>query len=109
MKIPLGRAASILLFVALLAATIVLNRMSAPGKTTSGSQPASDGALSRYGFQLQEVSRSVGIDFTHEAPRFDPKLDHIMPQVAMTGAGVSVADFDRDGWQDLYITNSGEG
>ena len=34
---------------------------------------------------------------------------HIMPQVASMGAAVSVADFDRDGWQDLYVTNSGEG
>ena len=32
-----------------------------------------------------------------------------MPQVASTGAAVAVADFDRDGWQDFYVTNSGEG
>ena len=25
------------------------------------------------------------------------------------GAAVAVADFDRDGWQDFYVTNSGEG
>ena len=25
------------------------------------------------------------------------------------GAGASVVDFDRDGWQDIYLTNSGEG
>ena len=31
-----------------------------------------------------------------------------MPQVASTGASVSVADFDRDGWQDFYVTNSAE-
>ena len=32
-----------------------------------------------------------------------------MPQVASMGASVAVADFDRDGWQDFYVTNSGEG
>jgi hypothetical protein len=32
-----------------------------------------------------------------------------MPQVASMGAAVAVADFDRDGWQDFYVTNSGEG
>ena len=32
-----------------------------------------------------------------------------MPQVASMGAAVSVVDFDRDGWHDLYVTNSGEG
>ena len=32
-----------------------------------------------------------------------------MPQVAAMGAAVAVGDFDRDGWQDLYVTNSAEG
>jgi hypothetical protein len=66
-------------------------------------------ALSRYGFRLQEAAKGSGIEFIHQAPKLDPKLDHIMPQVASMGAAVSVADYDRDGWQDLYVTNSGEG
>jgi enediyne biosynthesis protein E4 len=32
-----------------------------------------------------------------------------MPQVASMGAAVSIVDVDRDGWQDIYVTNSGEG
>jgi hypothetical protein len=32
-----------------------------------------------------------------------------MPQVASMGAAVSVVDFDRDGWPDLYVTNSAIG
>ena len=32
-----------------------------------------------------------------------------MPQVASMGASVSIVDFDRDGWSDIYVTNSGEG
>jgi hypothetical protein len=31
-----------------------------------------------------------------------------MPQVAAMGAAVAVADFDRDGWHDFYVTNSSE-
>jgi hypothetical protein len=46
---------------------------------------------------------------THEAPTLDAKLQHIMPQVASMGAAVSVADVDRDGHADLYLTNSREG
>ena len=37
------------------------------------------------------------------------KLDGIMPQVASMGASVSIVDFDRDGWPDIYVTNSEEG
>ena len=62
-----------------------------------------------YGFSLEEVSRGSGVDFVHRGPTLDAKLNHIMPHVAAMGAAVSVADFDRDGWQDLYVTNSGEG
>ena len=50
----------------------------------------------------------MGVDFTHQAATFDARLDHIMPQVAAMGASVTVADFDRDGWQDFYVTNSSE-
>ncbi len=62
-----------------------------------------------HGFHLEEVSRSVGIDFVHQGPQLDAKLAHVMPYVAGMGASVSVADFDRDGWQDLYVTSSRSG
>ena len=65
--------------------------------------------VAHYGFSLEEVARESGVDFLHRGPSLDAKLNHIMPHVAAMGAAVSVADFDRDGWQDLYVTNSGEG
>ena len=67
-----------------------------------------EGSDTRFGFRLEESAKALGIDFVHQAPTFDARLDHIMPQVAAMGAAVAVADFDRDGWQDLYVTNSGE-
>ena len=66
-------------------------------------------ALARHGFYFQEVSRAAGIDFVHQAPTLDPKLKGIMPEVASMGASVSIVDFDRDGWPDIYVTNSKEG
>ncbi len=63
----------------------------------------------RYGFYLKEVGKQVGINFVHEAPVLDAKLDHIMPIIASMGAAVSVVDYDRDGWQDLYVTSSRKG
>jgi hypothetical protein len=62
----------------------------------------------RYGFRLQESAKAMGVVFTHQAPTFDARFDHIMPQVAAMGAAVAVVDFDRDGWQDFYVTNSAE-
>jgi hypothetical protein len=73
--------------------------------------PAAAGAAvpGRYGFHLTEAARSAGIHFVHEAPTLDPKVAHIMPQVASMGAAVAVADVDADGHPDLYVTNSKEG
>ena len=65
-------------------------------------------ADTRFGFRLQESAKAMGVDFTHRAPTFDARLDHIMPQVAAMGAAVAVTDFDRDGWQDFYVTDSAE-
>lgn len=91
-----------LVFVGLMAAPFLVQHWS------SGNGDALDRttALERYGFVLDNVASEVGIDFTHEAPDLDPSLDHIMPEVAQVGASVSVADVDRDGYADLYVTNS---
>jgi enediyne biosynthesis protein E4 len=90
------------LFVAGVAAIPVLNR-----QTLATAPSATDGA-GRFGFHLQNVAREAGVDFVHQPPTFDPQLNHIMPQVASTGASVAVADFDRDGWQDFYLTSSAD-
>lgn len=58
---------------------------------------------------MQDCARASGIYFRHQAPTLDPKLHHIMEQVASMGAAVSVVDFNHDGWSDIYVTNSGEG
>jgi len=90
--------------VASLAAVRALNQ------NAVASLPADEGVTDlRFGLQLAESAKKRGVDFVHEAPTFDPKLEHIMPQVASTGAAVAVTDFDRDGWQDFYVTNSREG
>ena len=96
------------MMVASLVAVRALDRASAGGLAGAERRDQS-GALARYGFGLEEAARRSGVDFTHEAPIFDMRLDHIMPQVASMGAAVAVADFDRDGWQDFYVTTSAEG
>ncbi len=59
---------------------------------------------------LEEVSKQAGVDFVHHGPaNLDPKLAPIQPIVAAMGASVTVVDFDRDGWPDLFVTNGREG
>jgi hypothetical protein len=89
-----------------LGAVVALNRSSAAG-ARSAPDPAD--AVTRYGFRLEEAAARAGVNFVHQGPTFDRQLDHIMPQIASMGASVAVADFNRDGWQDFYVTNSREG
>src|SRR4029079_8409082 len=77
--------------------------------STSPLAGASAGTTSRQGFRLEESASRMGATVTHQGPTVDARLAHIMPQIASTGAAAAVADFDRDGWQDFYVTNSAEG
>ena len=58
------------------------------------------------GFTLRDETAAAGIHFVHRRPTLDPKIANIEPHVAALGASVSVADFDGDGWPDLYFTSS---
>ena len=95
------------LFVALLATPLAIRRIAARRAAATAVRDATS-ALNRYGFYLEEVGEASKVKFNHQAPTLDRRLDHIMPQVASMGAGVSIVDFDRDGWSDIYVTNSGE-
>ncbi len=103
-----ARIGAAVFFVGLLAFPVINRYVEAD---TAGAADGLDerGAIERHGLFLTEVASDVGIEFRHEAPVFDEKLEHIMPQVASMGAAVSVVDIDGDGWQDLYVTNSGIG
>jgi hypothetical protein len=97
-----------ILFICLLAAPLVYRRITDQRKAAD--ETANQAAtLAQYGFVMRESAKTSGIDFKHTAPTLDAKLAHIMEQVASMGAAVSIVDFDRDGWDDIYVINSGEG
>ena len=97
-----------ILFVALLATPVVIKQMSAR-PVAAPTAEAKAAALARHGFYLEQVAKATGVDFVHRAPTLDRKLEPIMPEIASLGAAVSIVDFDRDGWSDIYVVNSGEG
>ena len=103
---PLLRGALGLIFVGLVAAPLAVQQWSS---NAAGDDRSREAALERYGFVLGESAREFGIDFTHQAPDLDSKIEHVMPEVASVGASVSVADYDQDGYADLYVTNSKRG
>ena len=107
-----ARASGVVWAVVLVASLVARRRCSAISRSVRrrrrGGRRAD--ALARYGFRARGSQRSGSASTSmHQAPTFDARLDHIMPQVASMGAAVAVADFDRDGWQDFYVTNSAEG
>ena len=95
-----------IVFVALLATPWLIRRYGARAPERPSGQA---NALERYGFRLTEGAKGAGLYFQHEGPTLDPKLTHIMPQVASMGAAVSIVDVDGDGHNDLYVVNSREG
>lgn len=97
-----------IIFLGLLVTPILIRRVSSKHASIKTALDANT-SVARHGFHLEEVAQASGIHFIHQAPDLDPKLALIMPQIASMGASVSIVDFDRDGWPDIYVTNSAFG
>src|SRR5258706_15349472 len=82
-------------FIAAIVAVVVLNGRAAGSGLGAGET-----------IHLAEVAHASGIDFVHQSPALDPKVNHIAAHIAALGACVSVADVNNDGWPDLYFTSS---
>ena len=103
------RVVAAFVFIGLLTVPLLINRSNQKRHQVNAVALDRSASLARHGFYLEEVSHAVGIDFVHQAPVLDAKLDPIMPEVASMGASASVVDFDKDGWPDIYVTESAYG
>ncbi|MBW2274523.1 MAG: CRTAC1 family protein [Deltaproteobacteria bacterium] len=86
------------LSIAFLAGACTENSQETPTAEEGGSKPA-----------FVDVAREAGITHTHHKPVLDAKLSNIMSWMASVGAAVASVDYDRDGWMDLYFTDSRKG
>lgn len=96
-------------FIVLLSVPILLGLKSKPAEKVQTNEQAMNTSIDLFGFYLEEVNDEIGVDFIHQPPTLDAKLDHILPQIASVGASVSVCDFNKDGWNDFYLTTSKHG
>ena len=55
-----------------------------------------------------DVTSAAGISHTHHKPILDHQVDNINSWLSSVGAAAA-ADFDQDGWIDLYVTDSRQG
>lgn len=88
---------------------MVIALAAALGACGGGAPPVADGsdvdrpttpAMSTV--RLDDVAAEVGLDFRHGAFRFGTDPD----PAAMMGGGLCWIDYDRDGWLDLFVTNT---
>jgi len=97
-----------ILFVGLLVTSVLLSG-GIPFRSGGNNGNLRSESLQKYGFYLDLVNKEAGIDFRHTPPDLDPRVKHIATQIASMGAAVSICDFDNDGWNDIYFTNSSNG
>ena len=95
-----------ILFISLLAFPVFMQQKASQTLERVDDAAAKSYSMEVFGFYLNDVGNQLGIEFTHESPQLDPKLDHILPTIASVGAAVSVTDFNNDGWNDFYLTTS---
>jgi hypothetical protein len=58
------------------------------------------------GFAFVDHTAASGVRFDHRVADIDPRIKNAQDHVMAVGAAVSAVDYDRDGWIDLYFTNS---
>src|SRR5690348_1216146 len=53
-------------------------------------------------FHFKDISRQAGIAVTHKKMYLDPKFAPIMPMMASLGAATAAADYNNDGFVDVF-------
>jgi len=68
-----------------------------------------DDASVRKSIHFEEIALQSGIQFQHQSRRFPGPKGEVLRMFALFGASVAVADYDGDGYDDIFVVDSGEG
>jgi hypothetical protein len=58
---------------------------------------------------FRDVTESAGVSHLHHGPALEERLRNLGPWFTALGAGGAVGDYDNDGYEDIYVTNSLKG
>ncbi|MEZ5400194.1 MAG: CRTAC1 family protein [Bryobacteraceae bacterium] len=61
------------------------------------------------GIRFEDVSESSGLRVRHHTRRFDGKHADVLGMFTSGGASAAVGDYDNDGLDDVFVTNSDDG
>jgi len=91
----------------LLAATL----LSAPASQAGAQDPAEPTPSNeRPAIRFEEIAERAGVRFVHTPRSFEGRHKHqVLEMFTDGGAAVAVGDFDADGFEDLFITDSDTG
>jgi len=95
-----------------LGALALLCAPSLPGLLAMGAEtPAAEtSAKPAPAIRFEEIGAAAGVDFVHSTRDFGHRHKaQVLEMFTDGGAAVAVGDFDGDGFEDLFLTDSGEG
>ena len=79
-----------------------------PRRLRSGGLPPHPPAHAPAPRWFEERTAAAGVAHPHTNRTFDNPYAHIMEGYTALGAAAAVADYDGDGWEDLFVTDSKE-
>jgi len=78
-----------------IAAWTILLAMVNAGSALAGVQPA-----------FKNITQDAGVGHRHHGPSVDDKLKNLGPWFTALGSGGAVGDYNNDGFEDIYVTDS---
>src|ERR1700688_1679723 len=81
----------------------------AAGGTRTGAATAGGGAARAEGRWFEDVTKRAGLAVAHHNRVFHNPYADIMAGYTALGAAAAAADYDGDGYEDLFVTDSSEG